>query len=306
MSKGQQTSGNRAGRHIREIDMAGPVVARTVPELRSHVASWTKAGETAALVPTMGALHDGHLALVKMGQNVARRTIVSIFVNPTQFAPTEDFDKYPRTWDEDIAKLTAVGADLVWAPTASAMYPAGFATYVTPEGAAQHLETDFRPHFFRGVATVCCKLFTQTGAQFAIFGEKDFQQLCVVRQMARDLDLPISIIGHATVRESDGLAMSSRNRYLSPAERQQALAMPHVLERVSVAAARGSALAGALAAGKKMLSDAGFGTIDYLVVRDAETLEPFDPASGRPGRVLAAAWLGKTRLIDNMAVSAHP
>ena len=196
-----------------------PQVLRTVPDLRSVVRDWHQQGQTVALVPTMGALHEGHISLLKLAQARAARTIVSIFVNPTQFAPNEDFDKYPRTWDDDIAKLAASGCDAVWAPTAKAMYGQGFDTFVVPGGAAVGLETDFRPNFFRGVATVCCKLFTQTQADVAVFGEKDFQQLAVVRQMVRDLDLAITIVPGATVREADGLAMSSRNRYLTPDER---------------------------------------------------------------------------------------
>jgi pantoate--beta-alanine ligase len=226
---------------------------------------------------------------------------VSIFVNPTQFAPNEDFDKYPRTFDDDLARVEAAGGHLVWAPPVSEMYRDGAATRVVPKGAALGLETDFRPHFFEGVATVCCKLFTQVGPDIAVFGEKDFQQLAVVRQMVRDLDLPLEIVGHPTVRETNGLAMSSRNRYLSPEQRQRAVTIHRVIEAVA-AAARSGDPAAAIEAGTAALTAAGFGKIDYIAVRDAETLGPYDRSTGRPGRVLAAAWLGATRLIDNVAV----
>lgn len=278
-----------------------PDVSSTVSDLKARVAAWRKAGEAVVLVPTMGALHQGHLSLVRLGQSRARRSITSIFVNPAQFAPTEDFDKYPRTFEDDLAKLATVGCDLVWAPTAKEMYPEGFATRVVPAGAAEGLETDFRPHFFGGVATVCCKLFTQTGADFAVFGEKDYQQLCVIRQMVRDLDLPLEILPGPTVREGDGLAMSSRNRYLSADERARAVVIHEVINRVAEAARSGSHEV-AVAAGKAALTAAGFGQIDYVAVRDGATLKDWSASSGRPGRVLAAAWLGKTRLIDNVAV----
>ena len=195
--------------------MAGHViVARTVRELRGVVAGWRRAGETVGLVPTMGALHEGHAALVRAVRGRCDRAVVSIFVNPTQFAPNEDFDKYPRPFDDDLARVAAAGGSLIWAPPVSEMYREGAATRVVPKGAALGLETDFRPHFFEGVATVCCKIFTQVGPDIAVFGEKDYQQLAVVRQMVRDLDLPLEIVGYPTVREPDGLAMSSRNRYL--------------------------------------------------------------------------------------------
>ena len=249
----------------------------------------------------MGALHEGHLSLVRLGRSRARRTVTSIFVNPAQFAPTEDFDKYPRTFEDDLAKLATVSCDLVWAPNANEMYPHGFATRVVPTGAAEGLETEFREHFFGGVATVCCKLFCQVGADFATFGEKDYQQLCVIRQMVRDLNLPIEILPGQTVREADGLAMSSRNRYLSPDERARAVTIHQVINRVAEAA-RGGQVEAAIADGKSALAAAGFGKIDYIAVRDAETLKDWAATSGRSGRVLAAAWLGKTRLIDNVAI----
>jgi pantoate--beta-alanine ligase len=246
----------------------------------------------------MGALHAGHLALVRLAQRRADRVVVSIFVNPTQFAPHEDFERYPRDEAGDLARLVEVGCDLVWAPDRSEMYPEGFATRVVPGGAAEGLEGEFRPHFFAGVATVCCKLFTQVAPDIAVFGEKDYQQLCVVRQMVRDLDLPLDIVGLPTVREPDGLALSSRNAYLSAEERRTAPLLHRVIADVARSVAQGGS---AIAEGKARLQAAGF-KVDYLEVRDAETLQPAGPDAGRPLRVLVAAWLGKTRLIDNVAV----
>ncbi len=277
-------------------------VTRTVAELRGIVAGWRRAGETVALIPTMGALHEGHLELVRLAKRRCARAVTSIFVNPAQFAPTEDFNTYPRTFETDCAMLEGVGGDLVWTPTAGEMYPDGFATRIAPAGAAEGLETDFRAHFFGGVTTVCCKLFGQVGADVAIFGEKDYQQLCVIQQMVRDLNLPLQIVGAPTVRETDGLAMSSRNRYLSPDERARAVTINRVVNAVAGAAGSGAGVTEAVGYGCAALTAAGFGPIDYLEVRDAETLRAWTPGAGRPGRVLAAAWLGKTRLIDNVAV----
>ena len=193
-----------------------PRVVRTVPALRRAVAGFRRRNQTIALVPTMGALHDGHLKLVREGQRRARRIVVSIFVNPTQFAPSEDFGSYPRRFSADLKALAELKVDLVWAPTASVMYPDGFATRIAPEGTANAgLEDRFRPHFFGGVCTVVAKLFTQVTPDFAMFGQKDYQQLRVVTQMAKDLDLPVKVAGIPTLREKDGLAMSSRNVYLS-------------------------------------------------------------------------------------------
>ena len=277
-------------------------VARTVVDLRRTVAQWRRAGETVALIPTMGALHEGHLELVRLAKRRCTRAVTSIFVNPAQFAPTEDFATYPRTFETDCAMLEGVGGDLVWAPTAGEMYQDGFATRNAPAGAAEGLETDFRAHFFAGVTTVCCKLFGQVGADVAVFGEKEYQQLCVIQQMVRDLNLPLEIVGAPTVREADGLAMSSRNRYLSPDERARAVAINRVVNAVAEAAGAGKGVTEAIGDGRAGLTQAGFGPIDYLEVRDAQTLRAWTPGSGRPGRVLAAAWLGKTRLIDNVAV----
>lgn len=275
-------------------------IVRDLKGLRKKIASWRKGGETIALVPTMGALHDGHLALVKRARKKADRTVVSIFVNPTQFAPTEDLSRYPRDEAGDVAKLAGAGADLVWVPTVEDMYPAGSATRIVPEGAALGLEGEFRPHHFGGVATVCCKLFSQVTPDFAVFGEKDYQQLAVIRQTVRDLNLPLEIVGLPTVRAKDGLALSSRNAYLTDEERQIAPALQRALHAVAVIAAKGGLVNKAVETAKEDLLKLGFAKIDYIEVRDAETLGPFDPASGRPGRVLAAAWLGKTRLIDNV------
>jgi pantoate--beta-alanine ligase len=282
--------------------MGGAVpVIRSVPALRAQAKAWRGAGQTIALVPTMGALHAGHLDLVRLAKARCSRAVVSIFVNPTQFAPHEDFDRYPRDEAGDLAKLAAVGCDLVWSPGRAEMYPEGFATRIAPSGAADGLESDFRPHFFGGVATVCCKLFTQVAPDVAVFGEKDYQQLAVVRQMVRDLDLPLEIAGLPTVREADGLAMSSRNAYLSPEHRRIAPTIHRVIAKVAATAAQGGVVAGAVADGTATLEAAGF-KVDYLEVRDAETLKPFTPGTLRPLRVLVAAWLGKTRLIDNVGV----
>jgi pantoate--beta-alanine ligase len=252
----------------------------------------------------MGALHEGHLELVGLAKSKCSRAVVSIFVNPAQFAPHEDFDRYPRDESGDLAKLKSVGCDRVWSPARSLMYPETFATRIVPSGAAEGLESDFRPHFFGGVATVCCKLFTQVAPDIAVFGEKDFQQLAVVTQMVRDLDLPLQIVALPTVREADGLAMSSRNAYLSPQERAAAPTLYRVITQVAEAAASGDVIAAAIAGGKAELEAAGF-KVDYLDVRDAATLAPLSGDPDGPLRVLVAAWLGKTRLIDNIGV-AHP
>jgi pantoate--beta-alanine ligase len=285
------------------VSQGKPEILRRIRDLRKAVASWRAAGETVALVPTMGALHDGHLALVALARNKADRTVVSIFVNPTQFAPTEDLSRYPRDEAGDVARLAAARADLIWAPAVAEMYPAGAGTTrIVPGSAAEGLEGEFRPHHFGGVATVCCKLFSQVTPDVAVFGEKDYQQLCVIRQMVRDLDLPLRIVGLPTIRTKDGLALSSRNRYLSEDERSTAPALNAALKEVAKKVAVGAPVMATVAEARAALKRAGFGRIDYVEVRDAETLAPFDPASGRRGRVLAAVLLGKTRLIDNVAV----
>ena len=277
-----------------------PKIATTIPVLRRAVATWRSRGDTVALVPTMGALHAGHLALVKLAQRKARRVVVSIFVNPTQFAPNEDFATYPRTFDADCAALAAAGVDLVWAPTATVMYPQGFATRLEPQGPAKAgLEDKFRPHFFGGVATVVAKLLTQVHPDVAIFGEKDYQQLRVVTQLARDLDLPVNIIGAPTLRETDGLAMSSRNAYLSAADRATAPVLHRVLKDCAARIANGDKLAAILTRGRAAIEKAGF-ALDYLEARDAVTLAPVQTPRGESLRLLVAARIGKTRLIDNI------
>jgi pantoate--beta-alanine ligase len=273
-------------------------VIRTLAPLREQIRRWRREGATVALVPTMGALHEGHIDLVTLARARCTRVVASIFVNPAQFGPREDFSRYPRDEAGDLAKLRHAGCDAVWSPDATLMYPPGFATRITPAGVAEGLESDFRPHFFGGVATVCCKLFTQVLPDIAVFGEKDYQQLLVVRQMVRDLDLQLQIVAAPTRREADGLAMSSRNAYLSPQERAVAPILHQVLQTVARSGGRDAKV---IAEGKKTLEAAGF-RVDYLDVRDAETLTPVESGATRPLRALAAAWLGKTRLIDNIAV----
>jgi len=251
------------------------------------------------MVPTMGALHDGHVSLVAEARKHADHVVVSIFVNPTQFAPHEDFDAYPRTLDADMARLGDT-ADIVFAPNAREMYPDGYATTVTVAGPAHGLETDFRPHFFAGVATVVAKLLIAASPDVAVFGEKDYQQLLVVKQLARDLALPTDIVGAPTLREADGLAMSSRNAYLAPQERAVAGRLNLVLKDV-IASARSGSLREAEAAGIEALYKAGFDHVDYVAIRDAATLEHV-AALEHPARLLAAARIGKTRLIDNMSI----
>jgi pantoate--beta-alanine ligase len=279
-----------------------PMVVRTVPALRRALDGLRARKATVALVPTMGALHDGHVSLVRLARRRAKKVVVSIFVNPTQFAPTEDFGSYPRTWKSDIAKLAEENVELIWHPDVKNMYPERFATKILPEGPATvGLEDRFRPHFFGGVATVVGKLFTQVRPDMAIFGEKDFQQLRVVTQMARDLDLGVRVIGSKTVRERDGLAMSSRNVYLSPEERRVAPTLYKAMKEAAGRLRAGSDVETAVAAGRAMIEGAGF-KLDYLEVRHAETLEPIASLKDGPMRMLAAAKLGTTRLIDNIAV----
>ena len=279
-----------------------PTVARTVPSLRRALAPFREAGDRIALVPTMGALHRGHLALVREAHRRARRVVVSIFVNPTQFAPNEDFASYPRGYKKDITALRDAKADLVWVPSAAAMYPVGFATRIEPQGAAKAgLDDKFRPHFFGGVATVVAKLFTQTAPDFALFGEKDYQQLRVVTQMAKDLDLPLKVIGVPTVREQDGLALSSRNAYLSTPERAAAPALYRVLKASAARIRKGEPIERVLADGRGEIAHAGF-ALDYLEARHALTLAPIASRKDGPIRLLVAAKIGKTRLIDNIAV----
>jgi pantoate--beta-alanine ligase len=282
--------------------MNQPVVVDTVLALRAAIRDWRRDGLSVAMVPTMGALHDGHISLVRAALSTADRCIVSIFVNPAQFAPTEDLDKYPRQLVRDLDRLAQAGAHLAFTPTVSEMYPAGFATKISVGGPSSGLESDFRPTFFEGVATVVAKLFLQALPDCAIFGEKDYQQLCVVRKLCRDLDLPVDIVGAPTVRDAHGLAMSSRNAYLGAAELDVARRLNVILRDAAAALADGrdeSSVTGEAAAA---LLDAGFDSVDYISARESLTLAPW--RRDRDGRLLAAAWLGRTRLIDNVEVSS--
>ena len=275
---------------------------RRVSELRVLVAGWRKADHTVGLVPTMGALHEGHLALVRQAKADCRRVIVTLFVNPTQFGPNEDLAAYPRNEAADRDKVAALGADALFAPGVEEMYGPDAATTVSVAGLTEHLCGPFRPGHFAGVATVVTKLLLQSLPDAAYFGEKDFQQLQVIRRLARDLDIPVRIVGVPTVRDADGLALSSRNAYLSAEERRDAAAMPRMLTAIAGHLAQHpDDVGGQVAWGREALQAAGFGKIDYVEVCDSETLQPVSRVSG-PARVFAAAWLGRTRLIDNMPV----
>ncbi len=274
---------------------------RTVAALRRQLDEWRLAGDTVGLVATMGALHDGHMALVRAARARSCRVVASLFVNPAQFAPGEDFACYPRDEARDVARCLEAGVDLVYAPGIQDMYPRGFATRVTPGGAAQGLETDYREGFFSGVASVVLKLFMQTGADVAVFGEKDYQQLVVVKQMVRDLDLHTDIVPVATVREADGLAMSSRNAYLDAADRRRAVALFRILMETRDALARGEPAEAAIVDASRRLGVA-FDAVDYLSLRDCATLGVVETHT-RAARLLAAVRLGVTRLIDNVAVT---
>ncbi len=273
---------------------------RTVVGLRRVLEGWRAAGDTIALVPTMGALHDGHLALVSAARERASRVVASLFVNPRQFGPAEDFDRYPRNEAGDMARFLESGVDIVYAPSLNEIYPEDFATTVSLAGPARGLEADHREGFFEGVATVVLKLLIQTGADMVMFGEKDYQQLLVVTRLVRNLDLPVTIIPVATVREADGLAMSSRNAYLAPDERRRAAKLHEVLEETASALETGASPAAVLSDGLKSL-DSVFDAVDYLELRDPLTLDPMESLNRR-GRLLAATQLGTIRLIDNVAV----
>ena len=276
-------------------------VVRDVASLRAKVREWRRQDETVGLIPTMGALHDGHLALVKAALDSCDHAVTTIFVNPTQFAPNEDFEAYPRDEADDLSKLQALSANVAFVPPVEEMYADGFSTSVAVSGLTEGLCGANRPHFFGGVATVVSKLLLQALPDKAFFGEKDYQQLQVVTRMARDLDIPVEIVGVPTVREADGLAMSSRNWYLSPEERAAAPALYKVLCDIAAKLSAGQTSAAAITKGRTVLEAAGFGPIDYIEVCDASSLEPLETAD-RPARVLAAAHLGRTRLIDNVAV----
>ncbi|WP_394890368.1 pantoate--beta-alanine ligase [Mesorhizobium sp. AaZ16] len=281
--------------------MSVPII-RTVAALREIVAAWRREGARIAVVPTMGALHEGHLSLVRAAMGRADRVIVTLFVNPKQFNSQADLAAYPRTEHEDAAKLAPLEAHLLYAPHASEMYPEGFASTVSVSGVSEGMCGAFRPGHFEGVATVVAKLFLQTGADFAFFGEKDFQQLHVVKRMVRDLDIPITVVACPTVREADGLALSSRNVRLSPAERAIAPKLPSVLLESAERLARGSAIVPTLAEARAAILAAGYRDVEYLELRGETDLQSLASLE-RPARLLAAAWLGETRLIDNVRTS---
>ena len=281
--------------------MPTPPVDRTVAAIRRRVTAWRAAKETVALVPTMGALHAGHLALVREAGTRAHRIVVSIFVNPRQFSPTEDFAAYPRDEAADLGKLGEAGVDAVFAPIADEMYPPGFATTIALGPPATDLEAVSRSHFFGGVATVVAKLFHAALPDIAVFGEKDYQQLLVIRRMVADLAFPVTVIGLPTVREADGLALSSRNAYLTPDERMVAPELHAAMERAAENIRGRTPIPEALADATADLTGVGF-VVDYLQVRNAETLAKVRDQAAEPLRMLAAVWLGKTRLIDNIAV----
>ncbi|HVR68119.1 MAG TPA: pantoate--beta-alanine ligase [Verrucomicrobiae bacterium] len=279
-------------------------VIRTVADLRATVAAWRRNGETIGLVPTMGALHDGHLSLAAHSRADNKRSIATLFVNPTQFGPKEDLAAYPRDEAADLAKLQSANVDALYAPSVAEMYPKGFATTVTVAGLTDHLCGPHRPGHFAGVATVVSKLLLQATPDRAYFGEKDFQQLQVIRRMAADLDIPVRIVGVPTVREADRLALSSRNRYLSAEDRAHAAALPRMLADIAGRLSREpGAVAREIAWGFRQLEDAGFRKVDYIEVCDVATLQPTRQVTA-PSRVFAAAWLGRTRLIDNWQIGA--
>ncbi|MFM2042848.1 MAG: hypothetical protein RLY86_1424 [Pseudomonadota bacterium] len=278
-------------------------VVRTVADLRAVVAGWRGQGLRVALVPTMGALHDGHLALVRRGRERAGRVVASVFVNPTQFGPNEDFARYPRDEVGDAAKLAGAGCDLLFAPDVAAMYPPGFATSIDVGPVTTRWEGAFRPGHFNGVATVVTKLLLQCLPDVACFGEKDYQQLQTIRRLVRDLDIPVAIDGVPTVREADGLALSSRNAYLSAEQRAVAAGLNRVLRAIADHLSRDpDAVAPALAQGGTDLLALGFTAVDYLALVDADSLEPLDRAGTNPARLIAVARLGGVRLLDNIPV----
>lgn len=280
-----------------------PPCVSTISALRAQHHAWRAGGLRIGFVPTMGALHAGHLSLVRLLKARLDRVTASIFVNPKQFAPHEDLESYPRDLAGDCQKLADAGCDLIFTPERDTMYPSDFATSVLVSGVSEGLESSIRPHFFGGVATIVTKLLLQSLPDAAAFGEKDYQQLLVVRALVRDLDVPVDILAGETVREADGLAMSSRNAYLSPAQRAIAPALYATLSRCAARIAAGEPLAPVLADGETTLRAAGFDGVEYLAARGAEDLAILPgPALDRPGRLLVAVKLGKTRLIDNVRI----
>ena len=277
-------------------------IIRQLSALRERTRLIREGGKTIALVPTMGALHKGHMALVELAKRQADHVIVSLFVNPRQFGPNEDLAKYPRSEEADAARLAEAGVTVLWMPPVSEIYPEGFATSVLVAGLGDVLCGAARPGHFEGVATIVAKLFNQIRPDVAIFGEKDWQQLVIIRRMVRDLDMEVELVGMPILRDADGLALSSRNAYLSEAERRAALTLPQALQQAAAEVEGGADIAGALAAARERLLSAGFGSVDYVALVDAGSLEPLE-ALDREARLLGAARIGTTRLIDNFAVT---
>ena len=279
-------------------------VVRTIAELRQHTSRWRIAGQTIGLIPTMGALHKGHLSLIKLAQGKCDRVIATIFVNPRQFLPNEDFDEYPRNEESDIQKLIEMGVDLLFAPKVSEMYRPDASTTVVISKLTDCLCATSRPGFFDGVGTVVTKLLIQALPDLAIFGEKDYQQLLVIKRLTRDLDIPVEIIGAPTIREADGLAVSSRNVYLSQTNRETASKVFEILKKTATAIAQGNDVLVACEEARSELMLAGFSAIDYFEARHSETLELIQNFENN-GRLFAAVWLGSTRLIDNLEIKEY-
>jgi pantoate--beta-alanine ligase len=277
-------------------------IVRSVPELRKAVGAWRARGESVALVPTMGALHEGHLSLLRLARDISARVVTSLYVNPAQFGPGEDFAAYPRREEEDAHLLQAAGCDLLYAPGTASVYPPGYATTITVTGVSEAMEGAVRPHHFAGVATVVTKLLIQCAPDIAVFGEKDYQQLQVIRRLAHDLDLPVEIVGAPIVRDSDGLALSSRNAYLSPAQRLIAPALHDTLAKAAFRLSQGKPVERIEVDGRVALQTAGFDAVDYFEVRASDDLAHLGPGPIEgAARILAAARLGRTRLLDNVA-----